>query len=774
MNNPLHDTFSMESSPRRRSFDVSDKSRQGRDTESSLFVSWSHPVVPSASEESQQEQRPFPSVELVLDEDSDFPRLAMPTSDGGTPMHSSTAGSLFSKSNSIQHDINHSNAISVPGVTSSDLSRGGQACQPTPAPQLRIRPITLIKKPKMPSPLAWRGAAERAYLQGQLRAESLRRRKQELHNAERKLLENANDVMMPKDDFNDENDASDIQIQTMIENFMFGFADLGHDPNNAGRNHHHNTLPPKTNNNPQDPISLSSSPPTILKKSFRRTVSEVLADSGIDENGNLLFFPSGVPLLDEEDEIDPRDAVEGALVVDNCSTDSVHGIHGLAGGDAQSPDVFDSGLASEESSTTGDNSPLVAADVIWQLGTCGDVDFVMPNPLSKKVTLRPKMNAPNNKNATNGPRFTPIDGCIAEGNSSCSTQSVSACDAERCMDGNSSVSHECECTFPFTSLDELHPVGGKILNTSESFKQLSFDDNVGGGEIFNASKSFKQLSFLRLDGGDSGKVQFPFSSPADRSFREDPPTLSAGEFSLKESPLETNYCTPDNSEQHRHFRKQVGARMPKLPELENMNHASEEGMLLGGEATRADDDEPQFEMALEAKFDHRLPDNNEHNQRALKQVGWMRQLPKLMSNESSTFQSGIVMKASLSEFNFRTPDHSESRCTRKQVGWMMPQSQEHMPRLTDGSDEFILHSTAGETKVFFPEELSNLTSLSESNYRTPDNSFHDRHTARVGHLDQMPKLPELGPPITTMNQFWSDFSEENSSLKHQDAVKTPC
>ena len=1069
---PLHDIFSAES-PRRRPLDASDESRQGRAPQSSLFVSWSHPVAPSASDDSQQEQRPFPSLGVALDEDEDVPRRAMPTSGGGKPMHSSTAGSPFSKNGSNFHDhwqqLRHApptrrdcSQHETNQTTSPASSRGGHARLPTHYPQLRIRPITLLKKPKMPSPLARRGAAERAYLQGQMRAESLRRRKQEQHNAERKLMANANDIMMPinKDDLNNENVPSDGQIETMIENFNAGFAGLGQHPEDLDRNHHHSTFPPKKKNNPLYQMSLASSPPAILKKSFKRSVSAVLADSGIAENGNLLFFPSGVPLLDEEGEIDidgdspdsahgrhglagrdgssadnvkagsafeessstvdyspslvaadiilqlegelvmtnpmtkkvtlrpkmnapnnnnttngpqltsidscisegnslgnqsestcqvspcigcntntsheddrtfpfasgvefhsvggevlnasesfkqlsfaneigklraesllrrkqehhtaerkfrenandflmpmdgfnednvdpmtpmdsfndenvatdvqiqlliekfefgfanlmhhnehdpmsrasspptvlkksfkrsvsavfadsgiaengnllffpsgvphldengelvPRDDAERAFVMDTDSPNSVCGRADLVRGDAENKDNIESGSASEGSSTTDDRSPsLVAADVIWQLGTCGEGELVMTNPLSKKVTLRPKMNAPYN-NITHGPQSTPIDSCISEGNSSV-TRSERKGQAAPCIGYNQNTSHEEERTFLSASSDEFHFVGGEFLNASESFMTLSFADEIRyrvdsadgshslGGGIINASESFKQLSL--------------FSSPADRSnhqmFRGEPPTSSSGDFSFRESLPDTNYCTPDNSEHHRQFRKQVGERMPKLPELEKLSDASEECRLFPGKATSAVDNETQFEILLEDHVsdpNYRTLDNSEHGRLARKQVGWMGQLPKPMPTavESNAFQSGIVLKNSLSEFSYRTPDNSESRGTRKQVGWIMPQSQELLPRLTDGLDKPALQSKAHEENVcfpkefsIFPEEFASITPLSESKYRTPDNSFQDRFSSRIDHFDRMPKLPELGLPITTLNQF---------------------
>jgi hypothetical protein len=403
----------------------------------------------------------------------------------------------------------------------------------------------------------------------------------------------------------------------------------------------------------------------------------------------------------------------------------------------------------------------------------------MPNPLSKKVTLRPKMNAPNN-NITHGPHSMPIDSCISEGNSSVS-RSESKGQAAPCIGYNLNTSHEEERTFPFASSDEFHSVGSEFLNASESFIKLSFADEIRyrvdsadgfhslGGGIINASESFKQLSFA-----NESKVHFMFSSPADRSnhqmFTGEPPTPSSGDFSFRESLPDTNYCTPDNSEHHRQFRKQVGGRMPKLPELENLTDASEECRLFPGEATSAVDNETQFEILLEDPVsdpNYRTLDNSEHGRLARKQVGWMGQLPIPMP-----FQSGIVLKDSLSEFSYRTPDNSESRGTRKKVGWIMPQSQELLPRLTAGLDKPMLQSKAHEKNVFspkelsiFPEELASITPLSESKYLTPDNSFHDRFSSRIDHFDRMPKLPELGLPITTLSQFRSGFSEEDSSVK---------
>ncbi len=1041
----LSDIFNM--TPLRPSFDASDDSHHGRAAQSSLLL---------------EQQRPFPTIE------------SSPTSCGGTSVHSSTEVSFFSKDGDFfhnnfqraleapptsrdrsQHETNHDNATSFLGIHPS-TSRGENACPPTQAPpRLHIRPITLIKKPNMPSPLARRGAAERAYLQGQLRAESHRRRKQEQHNAERKRREHNNDIMMPIDDPNDESDSADGRIRAMVD--------------------HRNKLPISEMNNPRDPLSLATSPPTILHKSLKRSVSAVLAESGIAENGNLLFFPSGVPLLDEEGEIDPHD-VE--------IQDGDRYINDLVGGDARFTDNGEIRSVLDDSSTDDDSQSLASADVILQFGACDD-EVVITNPLLKKVTLRPKMNAPNNNNTTPGPR------------SDCADQ-ASPC--------NSITSYDVDRTFPFPSRDSFHSEGGEVLNGSESFRRLSvlsrrrshsssprpigimyrsdstekiqavgdeisnapesykqlsfhdairklnvepdhrpeqehynaarklrenynnmpmnnFDDATDGhiqdmiekfksgfsnlslhtddrgrdyhyhyqdtmsfatspptviqksfkrsvsavladsdmaengnllffpggmplldeenetdrhdvvecafvmdtdsptsvrgrkskvvfesGSAFyepppmndaspslvaadiiwqlgandddelvlknppstkvtlrpktnhtihgpqpthinssvsecnssgtlsespgqaapfivctshtsqedtrtsllvsNASESFRQLSHdneirhcansvskvhpegcdiknalesfkqfpfpiehrFRTDSdenpdvgsGSGSKVQFAPFSTADRSNLQqlsgESLTSSAGDFSLRESLVESNYFTPDNSEQRRSICKQAGERMPKLAELENVTGASEVCTLFQGERMRVVDDEAQ---KSEPKY--HTPDKVEHVRRDRTQVEWMRQPPNVLPNTviTNSLKPGTVLKEPLSESNYRTPDTSEKGYPRKQVGWMMPKPQELMPTRTAESDNSMSHSKADVKNQFLQEDPAKATTLSEFNYRTPETTFYDKCLSRNGHFEQMPKLPELGLPIMSLNQFRSGHSEED-------------
>ena len=160
-------------------------------------------------------------------------------------------------------------------------------------PQLRIRPIASNKELKMSSPLVRRGAAERAYLQRQLKAEALRRRKQEEHNDQRKLRWNANTT--PVDGFKDDN-KSDGDILSMIEKFMFGFEGIG-----GGQN----KVKPLPKNSRQDLNDFAASP---------AAVSVVLTNSGIDDDSNSLFFTDGVPLLRVEDESTPNEVADGTSI----------------------------------------------------------------------------------------------------------------------------------------------------------------------------------------------------------------------------------------------------------------------------------------------------------------------------------------------------------------------------------------------------------------------------------------------------------------------------
>jgi len=631
---------------------------------------------PKASEESSRE-RTFPSIRTTLDEETDV--LQAPP----------------------------------PPVAASCRERERL---PVNIPQLRIRSIRSRKELKMPSPLARRGAAERAYLQGQLKAEALRRRKQAQHNERRKLRDNA--TIIPADGVKDE-DNSNKDILNMVEKFKFG---LGLS---------------KKKNSRQNLSEFASSPPPILKTTFKRSVSAVLADSGIHEDSNLLFFPDGVPLLNEEEESSLHELLVDATAIDlenldreRCSLDD---------NDDGSVDESDTKSTSQDISEDEISPSLVAADVIWQLGalSCfdnpGDVNFPR-NRGNKKVTLRPKM-APNN-NATierHSPRqFKPINSCVSPASISSSDvpSRNSVAQSNACNKRYGSFSVEERSQFKFATPDKFNQAPC-IFSSPEA----GINDQIYNGK--NLPDMLKE----------------PF-----------------------------NYKTPDNSE-HNRTRRQLGQRMPKLPELRVSDMAdSNSQQVLQGEATIAvEGEEKSFELVLKVP----LPESNyctpDHGSSRKKLDTRM---PKLSgfnmigsSNSNQVYDakfgeepftpelqevSGRLPKHPPSETSFFTPDNSEhsrrSSRSRKRIEGRMPKLPEFDMIRPSNANQIVsegeasialLNSTAVE-EAFTPELFTASSTLlnqplSESNFFTPDNSEHSRRSShsRKKIDGRMPKLLEF-------------------------------
>lgn len=481
---------------------------------------------------------------------------------------------------------------------------------PSPKLGMRIRPVTLLKKSSLPSPLLRRGAAERAYLQGQLRAETLRRRKQEEHNAERKLREN-----------NASTSYLDGQIETMIENFKVGFADH-HPPQRKGL-HPYNT-----------------SPPTILTKSFKRSVSAVLDDSDIPaENEHLPFFPSGVPLLGHN---------KHAVGADIC-------------------------LASEETSTPDED--------FWRND---DNEIAMSsNPLSKKfITLRPKTNAPCDVTSTP----------IRSGNREDVISTPN--DSGRVKDDFVSF---CPSGLPLL-LNEVDKI--EINDYGATACQLL-------GDIINGSDSFRLMYPLEKEtvhsvhsvGGDT----FPYIFTSPETLQQ--MTISAHDNLPKYSIPETNYSTPDKWA-HRLCRTQFWERMPKLPELKGINDVIDDSMLPRGR-TRSNDIE-----SLSEESNLITPDNF---QQGWKQVGWIRQLPKIMptNTDQTTFDAS---KGPISESTYSTPNNILT--PRMHPNWSRAQSTKIA---TPSPDE-----AACEEKDKPCIVTSARLPLSQCIHSTPDNLYIDQ------------------------------------------------
>jgi len=372
------------------------------------------------------------------------------------------------------------------------------------APQLRIRPIHHIRKDsekKMPSPLARRGAAERDYLQGQIKAELRERRKQRQHNEDRKMRGSISprDIEGLKDK---DITSSDADVQSIANKFKL-----------KGRV---NYLPKKTNKDSRGGFGAAS-PPSLLKKTFKRSVSAVLEDSGIAEDGNLLFYPSGEQIQYEEQK------------TTNTLHETVEEVESPGSDDGGNNLVSESPMISPSSSSDEELSPsLIGADMIWQLGEFNVIldEASTTNQVSKKITLQPKMKyktpEDNVANCTTEP--TQEFKSTEDNNEppkmvTIQTQNDSAKDTELIAEEDKQ-----------TPLKYESPAKVNIMQASESFRMLSLNDD-------------ELLTRQRLGSVDRPRLSsspFEFSSP--------------------------DFKTPDNSENTRTRKSSFGI-MPKLPEL---------------------------------------------------------------------------------------------------------------------------------------------------------------------------------------------------------------
>ena len=490
------------------------------------------------------------------------------------------------------------------------------------APQLRIRPIHHIRKDsekKMPSPLARRGAAERDYLQGQIKAELRERRKQRQHNEDRKIKGS----ISPKDieGLKDKDIASsDADVQSIAEKFKLGT--FGRD----GQKGRVNYLPKKTNKDSRGGFGAAS-PPSLLKKTFKRSVSAVLEDSGIAEDGNLLFYPSGEQIQYEEQK---TTATLHETVEEVESPGSDDGGNAL---DSESP------LISPASSSDEELSPsLIGADLIWQLGEFNViVDEVSgTNQVSKKITLQPKMKyktpEDNVANCTTEP--TQEFKSIEEPPKTITIQTQN--DAKNT---ELTVAEEDKQT----PLKYESPAKVNIMQASESFRMLSLNDD-------------ELLTRQRLGSVDrKTPLAFEFSSP--------------------------DFKTPDNSENTRTRKSSFGI-MPKLPELGMPN------MVIDMNDYKKEEDEEKTTTTFEtlvkeplSEAAYKTPDNSSKKSVYRKSLAdHIPQMPimngrvetsdpkKSANVEQQPPELGLSLddsdKLSESNFNYKTPEHPERVSSR--------------------------------------------------------------------------------------------------------------
>jgi hypothetical protein len=471
---------------------------------------------------------------------------------------------------------------------------------PTHVPQLRIKPVfntTPRRDVTTPSPLARRGAEERKYLEGQLRAEAMRRQDHEQHNEDRKMRQ----LRESQSDHSSESDVTDVEIQNLMDKFNLGFGNgddgrhvLDQKPNNlkyyAPKNVSRGITKADTDN-------IASSPPLILQKQFRRSVSAVLADSRSkdEEDDFVLFFPDGLPLLDEN-RVEGEDAsrVHERNLSDCLSFDEKCSLGGdTNGGTTQDSTPF--GTTSCHSTPSVDvltlTQPVLGGNYESNSSSC-EATFTIGGGLynetslfkgNKKVTLRPKMTV---RPKTSG-KSPPSD--ITTGEDSQEDQS----------------SEGVEGGFQLAQLNKLSVTRNgnrlKVLSASDSFQQLSLEgraENIESMRIANATtplNSNRSVSFNMFKGSqDSTTRVLDYSSPdfsqrlphyqlgrisiaattlssqESNTIKEDC-VLSVGSANLKEPLSESNYHTPDHgngvSAQRKQFGIKLATKLSTLPEL---------------------------------------------------------------------------------------------------------------------------------------------------------------------------------------------------------------
>lgn len=406
---------------------------------------------------------------------------------------------------------------------------------PTCIPKLRIRRITSeIDLKLMPSPLARRGGKEVEYLQKQLKAEAMIRRKQELHNEQRKMRKQS------RDEGGNNNDC--IGISTLEEDgmknnkFSYEYAQKPH------RRRHSRSSNKSIDNNNCNFMDLAASPPAILKNfSFKRSVSEALNDSDLPpEDANLLFTPMGRPLrVDDENDVAAASNSEEVFTMDDdvsvaaSSDDETEEATGVAADDDDNDDEDDVELPP---------SLVVPSEAHNQLGRS---PHDRNSPTFKKITLRPKM-----KVRADSTDFSSPMGTYAYKSTDQNKVATSDRNEQRIVQDtnagkadNSTASNKWKYVSPQKSRHGRLASQRFLSSASESFDALTLED------IEEAVTNESMPSRTRMNSAES-----------DLSDRGISPSFS-----------ESNYATPDNSYSGR---QSVRARKWSMSQLPNLPLAS--------------------------------------------------------------------------------------------------------------------------------------------------------------------------------------------------------
>lgn len=439
-------------------------------------------------------------------------------------------------------------------------------------PQLRIQPLK-SGGAATPSHLARRGAEERTYLESQLRAESSLRRNYKNQWQNNEEMRKAREKIV----FEDDEDGYNDEISALMEKFR------DFQLNNEHGDCLQRWLPARKKRLPgSNRENVAPSPPIILQKSLKRSVSDVIADSRgqDDDDACVLFFPDGLPLVDECNEIMSRNnslaSLENCNSFDSCSKCGT-----------MSPNTHDVTEGSTPFGTLSchstPNSVECQQPVLGGEVDCGSGHFLKN---TKKLMLRPKMTVRPKTPA----RLTRSEEEKAEGTVPDQIDFSSRLFDIECPDnaGFSAIPDQEE-SFVSLEADAIAEAAVEDAgpNFRRSFQRLDSDativrKNGALDEALNCAESF-ECPKSATEAADCQGWNYSSPEPIRRSqFRANgsillPPKVHTQEITpiepfqlvLREPLSESNYCTPDQS--NCIIRKQLAVKrsgvLDTLPEL---------------------------------------------------------------------------------------------------------------------------------------------------------------------------------------------------------------
>ena len=431
-------------------------------------------------------------------------------------------------------------------------------------PPLRNQPLR--SGAETPSHLARRGVEERTYLESQLRAEEQMRRKHRMENQERKAREG----IVIEDD---ENDTHNDEISALMEKFsefQLNNEEILHE--SCFRH-----WAPARNMKFSRDGSTAPSPPIILQKAFKRSVSAVIADSRgqEDEDACVLFFPDGLPLVDECNEGMPSVTSQASL--ENCNS------FDLDSKCALSPHTYD---VTEGSTPFGTVSCQSTPNSVQCQPVLLGGEVENGGSFNKKVMLRPKMKV---RPKTPAKLKNTVQNCRGE-------EDEAVPDQIDCY--YKLFEHEYKATG-FAAIPDLElsqesleeqgyrqdEEGSMKAVPNRSFQRLDSEativrKNGAASDDLYSSETFESIQSCMLDNDQGWNYSSPepIRRPQFTTLNEIPPPprcmtettpIEPFQLELKEPLSESNYCTPDHS--NFPMRKQLHVRpsgvLDPLPEL---------------------------------------------------------------------------------------------------------------------------------------------------------------------------------------------------------------